>query len=187
MLFIKRFFISKISYSINPYKYYRLLLLNFSNIFLFMKTILITFIFILNFSCSPSHVSKNNIKENFHKIVGIWEAEELGDVLIQSGYNLPSKLIFRNDKTYTWQVHLGGISMLFKGTYKIDDNQSPSWIDLSQETSITHKKKKKLHGIFKFFNKNKLKIIFHDIHLLKRSLVFSALDTQIYRKVSNDS
>lgn len=50
-------------------------------------------------------------------ILGIWEAEELGDYLMQSNYSLPARFVFQKNQRFSWEIYLAGKSMLYEGTF----------------------------------------------------------------------
>ncbi|PKL11765.1 MAG: hypothetical protein CVV50_05245, partial [Spirochaetae bacterium HGW-Spirochaetae-6] len=95
------------------------------------STLLLFSCLILLSSCSTS----STIKDPTHGIelsgeidedlIGIWEAEELGDYLIQSNYSLPARFVFQKKQSFSWEIYLAGKRMLYEGTFnppKSEDN-----------------------------------------------------------------
>lgn len=160
------------------------------------KLVVCMLTFIILCSCAPSkpNNSENNPNNNSvaktiaDKLIGQWEAEEIGDVLTQFEYSTPFILSFYKNQTFTWSVTQNGFTITREGTYKIDDDNKPYKIDLFQTKERVSNKpyrsvKKQWHGIFKFQNSQLKFIVYKKSFIEVRPAVFGETDTQSYRRM----
>lgn len=134
-------------------------------------------------------IKKDAQKKESSSLIGVWECEELGDVLLFYGYSLPARLSFFANGNYVWEVVKNGVRVITKGTYKTEQKEKSLWqLYLYQTKEYDQKgrpfgerQKKELNGIVKVRGRY-LHTVFYDREFIYEVDEFKPLDTQIYGK-----
>lgn len=164
-----------------------------------MEKVLIAILFLMVFiSCSQKPRSENvqNAEANrISQIVnapavtlenpesalhGTWNALQLGEVLNAARYRLPSKLIFRDNGSYEYNVKFGNILFEGNGTYRIDITQTPYRIELKQN----YPRAAIYSGIFDFGSPQIFRIIFYRTDFLPAPIRMEPENVQIFERSS---
>lgn len=117
-------------------------------------------------------------------IVGLWEAEDLGEVLAGFGFAKPTSIEFSADGKYIFKTVIGGTAFDIRGDYVIVDTASkPMKIDFNQKTRNGAAAEEEAAGIFEVTADGKFKTIFYRKAFLPRATSFGDDDTQVYKKV----
>lgn len=134
-------------------------------------------------------IKKDTQKKENSSLVGVWECEELGDVLLFYGYSLPARLSFFANGNYVWEVIKNGVRVTTSGTYKTEQKEKFLWrMYLYQIKEYDYngnpfgeRQKKELNGIVEVKG-SYLRTVFYDKEFIYEVDEFKPLDTQIYGK-----
>jgi uncharacterized protein (TIGR03067 family) len=109
-------------------------------------------------------------------LTGKWKAVRLGQVLKAMNYSLPSTLVLNKNNSFEYTVKIGSVLYEANGKYAISTDKTPWQIDLYQK----YPREIKYEGIFDFFSKNTLRIIFYKSNEIPRPNAFKKENICVY-------